>query len=292
VTVKRGILYLVCFMGALVLFAFLRFPHQAAAWKISGLSERLFPGVTLEMDRVTPCFPPGLCAEESMLHAGVAGSVILDDLCLYGFFGILFPEKQVRFTGNLAGGEAHGKITGISSAWDRYDTLDLTLTGLQVTQMTSRLQGTAVDLSFDLNGVCSIRREKSRVTGSGEMMLTRVTGSVQSEFMATHDLASVVFDQVAVAFVRENEQITLSTIVATGRLMTVRLQGLLVLGGGGLSDGLDNWYLDLSGSVNPQAAYVSMFAGILSLENLFKTGPEKGIPIRIFGPVTALEMTL
>jgi len=290
-TVKQVILYLGYFAAAFAVFAVLRFPHQAAARKVSDISGRLFPGVMLEMDRLDPGFSTKLCAIESRLYLGSARAIPLETLCFSLFPGVFYPEKQIRVSASLAGGKVNGQISGISLDRDQYDMLAMILTGLQVRDVSTRVQGTPVTLSFDLAGSYRFHREPDHTAGSGELVLNRLICHLQNETPAAHDFDTFEFDRVNIDWSRDNDEITVTRLSGSGRFMTVELEGILTMAGG-LTAGPDDWHIDLTGRLSPQAAYVSRFAAILSMETLFRAGQEKGIPIRIAGPVTDVEVIL
>jgi hypothetical protein len=77
---RRTLFFLIYFMAALALFAVLRFPHQAAALKISRMGESLFPGLEITLDRVSPAPPLGVKTEKPQIrvHGGV--TVVPEDL--------------------------------------------------------------------------------------------------------------------------------------------------------------------------------------------------------------------
>jgi len=104
-------------------------------------------------------------------------------------------------------------------------------------------------------------------------------------------ITNLNFDKITLAFAGDKHTIIISELVATGDTINATARGDLIFAGGNPTDP-ENWMVALTGSLHPQPAYVSKFAGILSMENLFKTNPEKGIPFTITGRAATLEMKL
>ncbi len=291
-TVKRFFIYLIYFIAAVGVFGILRFPHQAAARKITLAAQNMFPGIRITMDRVSLCFPPGLKMENTAVHLGDA--LIFEPKNFRVYFpvsSLLGLKKNIDFSASLLEGGINGHITDISLAENTYSGLQVAVNGLQVRNLDLVMQGMAAQVSFDLSGRYHVPDLQESSAEKGGLVMSKVTCTIQDAFLNTMGITALDFNEITLAFTRNDNQIIISDLLATGGIIKVAADGRLVFAGGSLA-APENWMVDLTGSLHPQPAYVSKFAGILSMENLFKTSPEKGIPFTITGPAATLEIQL
>ncbi|MEE4365129.1 MAG: type II secretion system protein GspN [Desulfotignum sp.] len=291
-TVKRFFICLIYFMAAVGIFGILRFPHQAAARKITLAAQNMFPGIRITMDRVSLCFPPGLNMENTAVHLG--NTLTLDPKNVRVHFPVsilLGLKKNINFSASLLEGYVNGHITDISLAENTYSGLQVVVTALQVRNLDIVLQGTAAQVSLDLSGRYHVPDQPEHSAGKGGLVMSKVTCATQDAFLNTMGITALDFNEITLAFTRNDKQILISDLLAAGDIINVTADGRLVFTGGSPA-APENWTIDLTGSLHPQPAYVSKFAGILAMENLFKTNPEKGIPFTMTGPAAALDIQL
>ncbi len=289
---KRTLFFLIYFMAALALFAVLRFPHQAAALKISRMGESLFPGLEITLDRVSPAPPLGVKTEKPRIrvHGGV--TVVPEDLRIrIPVPAVLGLGKDLQVKASVWNGTVSADITGISISPPACSGLEMTLTGLRIRDLTtSAMQGAHASLSFDLSGRYQVQDRRENPTGTGNLILSRVTCAIQDDFLNTMGITELSFDQVSVTFERHESKIDVLALHATGSIMHIQAAGQMTLTGARITDPAD-WRIDLKGSVFPQPAHVSSFAAVLPMEDLFSTHPEKGVPFTLTGPANALEIS-
>ncbi|HKK98742.1 MAG TPA: type II secretion system protein GspN [Desulfotignum sp.] len=291
-TVKRFFICLIYFVAAVGVFGVLRFPHQAAARKITIAAQNMFPGISITMDRVSLCFPPGLNMENTAVH--LKNILTLEPKNVRVYFpvsALLGLKNDLDFSGSLLKGDVNGHITDISLSENAYSGLQMAVTGLQVRNLDLAMQGMAAQVSFDLSGRYHVPDLQDNSAGEGGLAMSGVTCTIKDAFLNTMGITTLDFNKITLAFTRDDKQIIISKLLAKGDIIKVAAAGRLVFAGGSPTDPA-NWQVDLTGSLHPQPAYVSKFAGILSMENLFKTNPEKGIPFTITGPAATLEIQL
>jgi type II secretion system protein N len=291
-TVKRFFIYLVYFTGAIAVFAVMRFPQQEAARKIGLAAETMFPGIRISMDRASPCLPPGVTINKLFLHLSDTLTIAAKDSRLYfPVSSILGLKRDINFSTSLLEGNVNGHITDISLQENTYSGLQMVMTGLKINDTTLAMQGMTTQLSFDLSGTYHVPKGQTHPAGKGELALSRVTCTVRDDFLNTMGITNLDFNKITLAFTRDNHKIIISELLATGDIIKAAARGDLTFAGGSPTDP-KNWMVVLTGSLHPQPAYVSKFAGLLSMENLFKNNPEKGIPFTITGQAATLEMKL
>lgn len=287
---KRVFIFLVYFTAAAAVFAVLRFPHQAAAEKTGQVAEQMFPGISITLDRVSPVFPLGLKTQIPVIRLSDGITVIPRDIHVYMPVSSVFGmDDTLHYRASLLDGSLTGHLSGVSLSPPGYAGMGTDLAGLQFTDLTLAMQGATVRLSFVLSGRYQEPDRQKNPAGTGELLLSQVTCAIQDNFLNTLGITDLDFDRVTVSFVRENRAIQILALTAQGSVMTMSAAGQIVLADGSPADP-ENWIFDLKGSMHPQPAHISRFSGILPMENLFRTDPEKGIPFTLTGPLTALEI--
>ncbi len=291
-TMKRILIYLVYFAVAAAVFLVLRFPHQAAAEKISRTCGTLFPGLDVSMDRVDPKFPLRLKLENPVIRLAdtftVAPEAFYIDIPVFSRPG---SGRKIGFAVSLLDGEILGHVSGVSFYQHRYSGIKMDMTGLQIKALPLALEGMTAQLSFDLSGRYEVPDRQNNPAGKGGLVLSAVTGTVQNAFLNTLGISTLDFDQITLAFVQTGTEITISELVAVGRVLNAKAKGRITLTGGSPLHA-ENWTVSMEGSLHPQPSQVARFAGLLPMENLFKAHPEKGIPFTVTGPATNLDIAL
>lgn len=287
---KRVFICLIYFTAAAAVFAVLRFPHQAAAEKTGQVAEQMFPGIAVTLDRVSPMFPLGLKTQNPVIRLTDEVSVIPGDIHVYlpvsSVFGL---DDTLHYKASLLDGSLTGHLSGVSLSPPVYAGVSTDLAGLRFTDLALALQGATARLSFVLSGRYQEPDRQNNTAGTGELVLSQVTCAIQDNFLNTLGITDLDFDRITASIVRENRTIQILTLTARGSVMTMSAAGQIVLADGSPSNP-ENWIFDLEGSLHPQPAHISRFSGILPMENLFRTDPEKGIPFTLTGPLTALEI--
>jgi type II secretion system protein N len=287
---KRVIICLVYFTAAVAVFAVLRFPHQTAAEKTGQVAEQMFPGISITLDRVSPVFPLGLKTQNPVIRLTDGITVIPGDIHVYlpvsSVFGL---DNPLHYRASLLEGTLAGHLSGVSLSPPEYAGVSTDLTGLRFTDLSLALQGATLRLSFVLSGRYQEPDRQTNPAGTGDMVLSQVTCAIRDNFLNTLGITNLDFDRITASFVRENRAIQILALTAQGSVMTMSAAGQIVLADGSPADP-ENWTFDLKGSLHPQPAHISRFSGLLPMENLFRTDPEKGIPFTLTGPLTALEI--
>jgi type II secretion system protein N len=289
-SMKRTLFFLIYFLAALAVFSVLRFPHQEAAVKISRMGETMFPGLDITLDRVSPALPTGLKTENPRIRIYDVITVVPEELRII----VPVPEalrlkKDLRVISSLWNGTVVADITEITLSPPACSGLEVTLTGLQIRDLDTAMQGLRASLSFDLSGRYQVQDRLENPAGTGNLILSRVTCAIQDDFLNTMGIRDLDFDQVSMTFERHGSNIDILQLHATGSIMNIQAAGQITLTGARIMEP-SNWQVDLKGSVYPQPAHVSRFATVLPMDVLFKNHPEKGIPFTLTGPADALEM--
>lgn len=289
-TRKRVAFFFIYFIAALAVFAVLRFPHQTAAVKLSQMAETLFPKIRITLDQVSLTPPVGLRTQKPKIRLYDVITVIPDDLRLFiPISAVLGLKKSLHFESSLLNGAVKGHLTGISISPPDCSGLQMSITGLQVRDLPTTIHGIHATLSFALSGQYRISDRRANPTGNGNLALSRVTCLIEDDFLNTLGIKTLDFDQVTATLERHHQTIDILELHATGDIMTVTAAGQVTLINGRITEPA-NWIFDIKGNLFPKPAHVSRFSTILSMDTLFKTHPEKGIPFTLTGPANALEI--
>jgi|GEM_PF-3304997 len=288
----RIFIYLVYFLAAVAVFGVVRFPERAVAKKIENIAESMFPGFDITMDRVRLTFPPGMKTKAPMIRAGDLMTMVPDDFRIHFPAGTLLGlTKQVNFTATLMEGEALGRIRVPSLSIPAYSAVELAFHGLQITDLALAMQGMTAQTAFNLSGEYQATDGQPHPSGTGNLILENVMCTIQGQFLNAMGITALSFDKIMVTFVQNGRTIEISELTAGGEIMNITAAGQLSVPGG--SPGvLENWRVDLQGSLHPRPAHVARFSGLLTMENLFTSHPEKGIPFTLTGTATNLEIQL
>ncbi|MCP3940082.1 MAG: type II secretion system protein GspN [Desulfobacteraceae bacterium] len=286
-TTKWIFYYLLYLIVAFIAFAFILFPREQVAKKMSNRLGQLFPGITLDMAGVAPVFPPGLRFEKPEINLKNRVFLSPDNLVVkIPFFDIFNPGKEVKFSGNLFDGVVKGIVKGVSLEDNNFAGVELSFEQIKARQILCSILNSDLNISFDLNGQYVFPDKKNKGKSSGKLFLTHVVVKIKNPVFASMGIDTLEFTSIELDFLQNKKKVSILKCVAKGNVMTVQLKGDLIPAKN-MFDPLEDWSLELTGFVQPQPAYVSKFAGVSSMENLFKNNREQGIPIRIIGPLKA-----
>ncbi len=144
-------------------------------------------------------------------------------------------------------------------------------------------------MSFDLSGRYQVVDRLTNPKGTGDLILSMLTCAIEDDFLNTMGITDLAFDQVSVKFERQAQKLDILELTAAGSIMTIHAAGQILLTGTRIMAPSD-WQVDLKGNLYPQPAYVSKFATVLPMDDLFQNHPEKGIPFTLTGPADNLEI--
>lgn len=289
----RGFIYLVYFLAAMAVFGVVRFPERIAAQKIETAAESMFPGLDITMDRVSLTFPPGLTAKDPIIRVGDRVTLVPGDLRIHLPAGTLLGlKKELDFFATLMEGEASGQIRLTSFFTPDWSGLDLAFAGIRVSDLAVPIPGMTVQASCELAGEYQGTNGEKGLAGTGNLRLENLASTIQDPFLNTLGITALNFDKTVLTFHQNGRTMTIENLTAGGDILHISAAGQVAVPNGSSPGDPKNWRVDLQGSLHPRPAYVSRFSGILTMENLFKSQPEKGIPFTLTGPATALELQL
>lgn len=290
--IKRFLTYLAYFCLAFAVFAILRFPHHTAGQKISTSVENLFPGLGITMETTVLAFPPGLDCINPVIRFADISPVKLDRLRLsFSFSSLLQTEKELHFSADLSGGKVTGTVSGLSLRQNHFNSLTITTSKIPIKNMVYNTQAMTANLSFDIQGHFYYSNRQEDKTGKGELLLSQFLCPIENDLFKRMEINTLDFQQIEMTFSLEDHQIYIPDFTAKGDILTLSLAGSLTPVNEDLTQ-LDNWILDIEGNFQPRPEYVSRFAKILSLEQLFKNNARNGIPIQISGPLSSPGVVL
>jgi len=287
-TVRQIGLYIFYFMIAFVVFAFVLFPREQAAKKISQGLGQIFPGIIIQMDRITPIFPLGIKCEAPVINLGNRFHLMPDDLVVKMPVSTIFkPGSEVIFSGTLFDGSIKGSVTDVSLTDNRFSGFELNLENIKASKVICRIQNADLDISFDVKGQYIFTEDKAK----GNFILTQVNARIKDSIFNRMGITELDFSSIELDFLQDEKKISLVKCIAKGNVMILHLKGDLIPTGN-MFDALGDWSIELKGFIQPQPAYISKFAGVSSMANLFKNNREQGLPIRITGLLKAPEIKL
>ncbi|MBU0969923.1 MAG: type II secretion system protein GspN [Proteobacteria bacterium] len=284
--------YILYFMAAFVVFAFLCFPQEPMAKKVSTRLEKIFPYLSLKTDRTAPRFPLGLDCKNPEIMVGNFLSIPFDTFKLgFSMLDLLKANKDMTFSGVLLGGVVNGKTEAVSFSMNDFSTFKLNFSGIQIKNFPYKIPEAQMDLSFELAGRYTSPDGKNTSQNSGTLILKEMTAGIKNAVFNRMGIDTLEFSHVEIDFLQDKNRIVLSKCIAQGNVMAIRVTGTLTPATD-IFQPPENWTLDLKGFFQPQPAFIPKLAGVSSMASLFKDSQKQGIPIQITGPVKAPHIQL
>jgi type II secretion system protein N len=170
---KSRILWAVYIICAALLFFYILFPSETVKEYLANQIREVHPGLTVEIGRLKPDFPPGLALYDiSVYHLGQ----ILADLenlnISPDILSIFLATTHLSFKGNGYGGTLKGQVDISKNSGNREMMIDADLAGIQVKQLEALSAITTHKISGNLDGTISFDTQAPHQGLSGDLILT------------------------------------------------------------------------------------------------------------------------
>jgi type II secretion system protein N len=273
---KARILWAVYIICVALIFFYILFPSETVKEYLADQIRQVHPGLTLEIGRLRPDFPPGLALRDvSVYHFGQMMAE-LDNLKIFpDILSLFMANTHLTFEGNGYGGTLNGRADINKNSVNREMTIAADLAGIQVKQLEALSAVTAHKISGNLDGTLTLNTKTPRQGLSGDLILT--DGQIEfSPPVLNQNLLS--FSTIEAELMLNNGSLTIQRCQIEGDQLYADVSGSIEFGGR-----FARKILNLSGRVRPHATLLAklgknvpqLFAG----SNLEK----QGLPFKITG---------
>ena len=273
---KTRILWAIYIFCAALLFFYILFPSETVKEYLANQIREVHPGLTVEIGRVKPDFPPGLALYDvSVYHLGQI-LADRDDLKISpDILSIFLSKTHLSFKGNGYGGTLKGRVDIGKKSVNRELMIDADLAGIQVKQIEALSTMTTHKISGNLDGTLIFDSQAPGQGLSGDLILS--DGQIEfSPPVLNQTLLS--FNTIEAELMLNNGSLTIQRCQIEGNQLDADVSGSIKFSGRSVKK-----ILNLSGTVRPHAALLAklgknipqLFAGS-QLDN-------QGLPFKITG---------
>lgn len=293
---RTVVFYLLYAVAAFVFFLVLLFPGERTAQYLSQQLNTGFEYGEISIDRVGPSFPPA-GAKASRIELIIkdrstvaqAGTVMdqtlnIHSLSIYPRISTLYKsDKYLDFKASAYNGTATGTVQLQPLSLQTppsYLSLDMNLSGMEVSELKHHMEGFDVYLSFRINGDITYGGSLRRIdesTGVAEVNLSQCVVRSDNAFLKQMKISRLTFETVGIEVKKEKSVVNIHRFDAAGPEMKIKLKGSIIL-----KNPVEASVLKLKGEFQPDSSHISSLSGLSALSMLF-TGSDKGIPFKVTG---------
>lgn len=269
--------YLIFFMSALLFFAILLFPGPQAAMRITAAYNQTFDKTRLSADHAKPALPARVAIESGIIKWFEAVETPFSQLTITpSLISLAKQKKDFAFHGQLASGGINGKIKAFSFEDHQFEALDITVSGVAITDLSYHTQQHKMGASFHISG--KWLHSPGTDTTTGNSILSAFSLQMPgNSVLAGIGLPAIAFDRVEIDFSMTKDKLTLTRCQARGPALNLELKGDIAM--------TKQPAFDLEGKLRPTASFMSKISRAVSVKKMFQGSKNRGIPIRITGPV-------
>ncbi len=266
-------IYIIC---AALFFFYTLFPSDTVKEYLADQVRRAHPGLTVEIGRVKPGFPPGLeLYDIRVYHLGQTLADLENLKISPDILSLFLATTHLSFKGNGYGGTLKGRVDINKNSANREMMIGADLSGIQVKQLEALSAITTHKISGNLGGKLTFKTKVPRQGLSGNLILT--DGQIEfSPPVLNQNLLS--FNTIEAELMLNNRSLTINRCQLEGNQLDADVSGSIKFSGRSARK-----ILDLSGTVKPHAALLAKLgkniAQLLAGSNL----DNQGLPFKITG---------
>lgn len=276
--------YLFYFFAAASVFAVVLFPGEKVAHLLNSTIDESFDSLTFKADDVR--LKPMLKMVVPNGEARIFDAIRLDvtDLTVSPLLTSIFrAQKDLKFNGRLKYGRFDGKMAGYKRLENRYESLTLALSGIEMENTVYQTQKFSFPVS--MKGGAGLKYDAATRSAKGTLQCMNVIVEIPEDtMMGAAGIRTLRFDRVETGFEVKEAEILISNLTARGPDLSLDLKGFVIPGPGG--------GLQLSGIVRPDISIISKFGKMPVLNNKTKLSNPKGIALQISGTANNLVFRL
>jgi type II secretion system protein N len=273
------VFYIIC---AALFFFYILFPSETVKEYLADQIRQVHPGLTAEIGRVKPSFPPGLkLYDVSVFHLGQTLAEMENVKLFPDILSLFLATTHLSFRGTGYGGTFKGQADISKNSANREMTIDADLAGIQVEQLAALSAITTHQISGNLEGTLRFKTKAPHQGLSGNLILT----DGQIEFSPpVLNQNSLSFNTIEAEVMLNNRSLTIDRCQIEGNQV-----GALISGSIRISGGSARKILNLSGTVNPHAALLAKLGKNLPQLLAGSNSDKQGFPFKITGTLDSPE---
>ena len=266
-------IYIIC---AALFFFYTLFPSDTVKEYLADQIRQVHPGLTVEIGRVKPGFPPGLkLYDVRVYHLGQTLADLENLKISPDILSLFLATTHLSFKGNGYGGTLKGRVDINKNSANTEMMIGADLSGIQVKQLEALSAITTHKISGNLGGTLTFKTKVPHQGLSGNLILT--DGQIEfSPPVLNQNLLS--FNTIEAELMLNNRSLTINRCQLEGNQLDADVSGSIKFSGRSARK-----ILDLSGTVRPHAALLAKLgkniAQLLAGSNL----DNQGLPFKITG---------
>ncbi len=266
-------IYIIC---AALFFFYTLFPSDTVKEYLADQIRQVHPGLTVEIGRVKPGFPPGLkLYDVRVYHLGQTLADLENLKISPDVLSLFLATTHLSFKGNGYGGTLKGRVDINKNSANTEMMIGADLSGIQVKQIEALSAITTHKISGNLGGTLTFKTKVPHQGLSGNLILT--DGQIEfSPAILNQNLLS--FNTIEAELMLNNRSLTINRCQLEGNQLDADVSGSIKFSGRSARK-----ILDLSGTVRPHAALLAKLgkniAQLLAGSNL----ANQGLPFKITG---------
>ena len=266
-------IYIIC---AALFFFYTLFPSDTVKEYLADQIRQVHPGLTVEIGRVKPGFPPGLkLYDVRVYHLGQTLADLENLKISPDILSLFLATTHLSFKGNGYGGTLKGRVDINKNSANTEVMIGADLSGIQVKQLEALSAITTHKISGTLDGTLTFKTKVPHQELSGNLILT--DGQIEfSPPVLNQNLLS--FNTIEAELMLNNRSLTINRCQLEGNQLDADVSGSIKFSGRSARK-----ILDLSGTVRPHAALLAKLgkniAQLLAGSNL----DNQGLPFKITG---------
>jgi type II secretion system protein N len=266
-------IYIIC---AALFFFYTLFPSDTVKEYLADQIRQAHPGLTVEIGRVKPGFPPGLKLYDVRLYHLGQTLADLENLKISpDVLSLFLATTHLSFRGNGYGGTLKGRVDINKNSANTEMMIGADLSGIQVKQLEALSAITTHKISGNLDGTLTFKTKVPHQELSGDLILT--DGQIEfSPAILNQNLLS--FNTIEAELMLNNRSLTINRCQLEGNQLDADVSGSIKFSGRSARK-----ILDLSGTVRPHAALLAKLGKnipqLLAGSNL----ANQGLPFKITG---------
>ncbi|MCD4718473.1 MAG: type II secretion system protein GspN [Desulfobacula sp.] len=277
---KPILLYILFFMAAFIVFAFLLFPQKEVAATLSRSLTDPDSTIVLTIDNVRPGFPFKLKFENTKLLLGRNTQIILYSFDVFlDIFFIFNEEKHIRIHSDLYQGSVKGSLRLDSTNPFLFSEPEFFMSGVKIRDFRYKTGLADIALNCELSGEYKqIEAADKRDSRQGLIHIRNFSAKMNQSLFNTLNLPVIDFSDIELEFTQQLKAVTLIQCTAKGPSINVKLKGNI-----DIVFPVQESRLNLTGAILPDSPYLAKFVNMAALKAKVKNISKDGIKFNING---------
>ena len=284
---KSILFYILFFMAAVFVFAFLLFPgKEVAAYLSQSLKSK---NLQLRIDTVKPVFPFKLKFENTKFFIGQEieglginqGTQIVPDSFTVSFspVSIFKEEKKIQFESEFYQGSVNGRLRLNSMDPFSFSDAEALMAGVKISDFRYTTDLADITLACELNGEYKETESgDKKASGRGSLLIQHFSAKMKDSLFNRLSLPQVDFSEIKIDFIQDPKIVTIEQFAGKGPIINVKLKGQIEI-----VFPVQKSRLNLTGVIQPDSPYLAKFVNMTPLRSMVKNIKKEGIKFTIKG---------